>query len=281
MATAVRKRKDTAADKGASKTVSDEEAISGLARMVASEGMYAGDMWAFPMDTLDVHIPMFPSRRPHASIKDNLALLYANLLNSFKNAYSMYQLAKTPHAAFPRAHIPSPRTSRIFGLRSTKDDAWVAPWRADFLDTYKKLNASIAQNDLKALKQLTTNPLTDSALALARAHHAASPTSAASAAARTYKWRLHALNAPAEVVSLRATQAHWGRAEPRTGSRLIVHALVRFDSTQTLLAYDARTGALLPGQAPAPKRVVEHIVFERRLWYDLPWVAKDRLFADA
>ena len=52
MATAVRKRKDTAADKGASKTVSDEEAISGLARMVASEGMYAGDMWAFPMDTL-------------------------------------------------------------------------------------------------------------------------------------------------------------------------------------------------------------------------------------
>ena len=50
---------------------------------------------------------------------------------------------------------------------------------------------------------------------------------------------------------------------------------------QTLLAYDARTGALLPGQAPAPKRVVEHIVFERRLWYDLPWVAKDRLFADA
>ena len=50
---------------------------------------------------------------------------------------------------------------------------------------------------------------------------------------------------------------------------------------QTLLAYDARTGALLPGQAPAPKRVVEHVVFERRLWYDLPWVAKDRLFADA
>lgn len=62
MATAVRKRKDTAADKGASKTVSDEEAISGLARMVASEGMYAGDMWAFPMDTLGA--PRSPSSPP-------------------------------------------------------------------------------------------------------------------------------------------------------------------------------------------------------------------------
>ena len=73
---------------------------------------------------------------------------------------------------------------------------------------------------------------------------------------------------------------HWSSSTPcrcvlapyvMARSKLIV-------AFQTLHVYD-RAGKLVKdaGQT-TPKRVVEHLVFEKRLWYNMPWMIKDRIF---
>ena len=52
---------------------------------------------------------------------------------------------------------------------------------------------------------------------------------------RTYVWRFHSENEPCKVVSLRAYQAHLGKEAPAQGNRLLIQALVKFDTLQVSL----------------------------------------------
>ena len=98
---------------------------------------------------------------------------------------------------------------------------------------------------------------------------------------------------PSKVVSIRAIQAHLGNEDPKFGNRLLIQALVKFDTLQvrfplppaltyltrvmkSLQIYNKR-GALLQGDE-TPRNVVEHLVFQKRMWYDAPWVVRDRLY---
>lgn len=45
-------------------------------------------------------------------------------------------------------------------------------------------------------------------------------------------WQLHRVVEPVQVLSFRVTQGHYGANEPKFGNRLLVHALVKFDTEQ-------------------------------------------------
>ena len=46
--------------------------------------------------------------------------------------------------------------------------------------------------------------------------------------------------------------------------------------TQSVETYSKKTGARV-GESQ-PKRVVEYLVFQKRMWFDSPWVVRDRLY---
>lgn len=47
-----------------------------------------------------------------------------------------------------------------------------------------------------------------------------------------YVWRLHKEVKPAQILSLRVIEGYLSPEEPKFGSRLMVHALVKFDTEQ-------------------------------------------------
>ena len=45
-------------------------------------------------------------------------------------------------------------------------------------------------------------------------------------------WQMHRECEPTRILSIRVTQGHLGDEEPRFGNRLMVHALLKFDTEQ-------------------------------------------------
>lgn len=80
-------------------------------------------------------------------------------------------------------------------------------------------------NNERAIKSLTAYEFQAQALKTARK----SPS--------TIKrvWTFHGEASPCKVVSLRSMPAHMGSAPPATGCRLLIQALVRFDTWQVRL----------------------------------------------
>jgi hypothetical protein len=75
------------------------------------------------------------------------------------------------------------------------------------------------------------------------------------------------------IVSIRAVEGHLGLQPIRTGNPLYVNVLAHFDTIQAL----TRRGV---ASTVEPKRIVEHLLFEKRMWYDTPWVIKEQLHVD-
>jgi protein MBA1 len=75
------------------------------------------------------------------------------------------------------------------------------------------------------------------------------------------------------VVSVRAVEGHFGLQPIRTGNHLYVNVLAHFDTIQAL----TRRG--VPSTVE-PKHIVEYLLFEKRMWYDTPWVIKEQLHVD-
>ena len=88
-----------------------------------------------------------------------------------------------------------------------------------------------------------------------------------------YRWRLVSQPSPVRIVSIRAVEGHLGLQPPRTGNPLYANVLARFDTIQAL----TRRGV---ASTVEPKRVVEYLLFEKRMWYDTPWVIKGQLYVD-
>ena len=118
--------------------------------------------------------------------------------------------------------------------------------------------------------------------------------------AHRYVWACLGERTPCRILSVRSTPAHLGLHAPHDGSRLLTQVLVRFDTLQvrsrtrtrssvhpvTSVIADARgaqslevyskKGARVHKQDPKP--VVEHLVLQKRMWYDSPWVVRDVLY---
>jgi len=88
-----------------------------------------------------------------------------------------------------------------------------------------------------------------------------------------YKWRLVSQPSPVRVVSIRAVEGHLGLQPIRTGNPLYANVLARFDMIQAL----TKRGV---ASTVEPKRIVEYLLFEKRMWYDTPWVIKEQLHVD-
>lgn len=133
---------------------------------------------------------------------------------------------------------------RTGGTRSTRPNALLAPLRAIAADAYSELNTALAQcvfppshspqshltpknrRNTKDLARLTTSSYRTHTLALVKTAKARNPQ------AVHMRWTLHRHVSPVQIVSLRATQGYMAPQEPRGGHRLLVHALVKFDTEQ-------------------------------------------------
>jgi protein MBA1 len=124
----------------------------------------------------------------------------------------------------------------------------------------------IARGDSKTIASLTTGEYAKSALKKLRSLHPAGSAAA-------YRWRLVSQPSPVCIVSTRAIDGYFGLQPPRTGNTLYMNVLARFETIQSL----TRRGV---ASTTEPKRVVEHLVFEKRMWYDTPWVIKEQLHVD-
>ena len=75
------------------------------------------------------------------------------------------------------------------------------------------------------------------------------------------------------IVSIRAVEGHLGLQPLRAGNRLYTNVLARFETIQSL----SKRGVT---STVEPKRVVEYLLFEKRMWYGTPWVIKEQLHVD-
>ncbi|KAI0252475.1 hypothetical protein BJV78DRAFT_1200902 [Lactifluus subvellereus] len=243
---------------------SEDESFARFHRTVRDESESTIDMWSLPLETLDVHIPSFPARVEGATLRDHLTLLWDNFLNSLKNVSSMRKLAQ--ENSFPGRETLSPRSLQIFRAKSTKDSAWVAPLRGILLENYKRVNNAIAEGDSKTVASLTVDEYAKSTLRKLRTLHPAGSST-------VYRWRLVSQPSPVRIVSIRAMQGHLGLQPLRAGNPLYVNVIARFETIQSL----TRRG--VPSTVE-PKRIVEYLLFEKRMWYDTPWAIKEQLYVD-
>ncbi|KAJ3782646.1 hypothetical protein GGU10DRAFT_74935 [Lentinula aff. detonsa] len=243
------------------------------------------DIWAQPVDTLDVMIPYATapwSKSKFSSIKERLSQWLLNQKNKGKSIFSMMRLVS--YDSLPGTDS---QTMGLMGaLRmplhlctssSTKPTSWVAPLRKILLESYISVQQALAKHDKEELSRLTQLPYYQETEKLVK-----------KGKANTYVWTLHGETSPAKIISIRSTEGHLGSAPPPYGNRLLVNALVKFDTEQSLEIYDAQGNALHtpePGaskkgsRVPAKKyRLTEYYVFEKRMYYNTPWQIKERLY---
>ena len=72
-------------------------------------------------------------------------------------------------------------------------------------------------------------------------------------------WKFHGERTPCRVVSIRALEVYYGMKAPRMGSRLVIQALVRFDTLQVRLHL-----------SPAPSRFSRFSTSVYRAWRPTP-----------
>ena len=136
---------------------------------------------------------------------------------------------------------------QIFSTQSVKPDSLVAPFRQMALDLYIHMNDSFAKfvifmvfmfwlcshclsvlsssRNEKDLRKITTFSYQKQVLEMLK-------TSKSKQRNTRLFWQMHGEYEPTRILSLRVTQGHMGDEEPRFGNRLMVHALLKFDTEQ-------------------------------------------------
>ncbi|KAF6745442.1 hypothetical protein DFP72DRAFT_926258 [Ephemerocybe angulata] len=218
----------------------------------------------------------------YASLGQWWGQLVQNRVNGMKSFMSMMYLAGDD--AIPGVKLGRVPWYKSFGWlfkagksQSTKTNVWISPLRQIALETYRELNQNVAKGDSKAVKTLTAADYQTELLRRLKKQPANF----------TFRWTFEREVSPTQIVSLRAAQYHMGREDPKFGNRYLVHALVKFDTEQSLEIYGARgeplhevaEGATKRADgtvAAKPKRVTEYLVMEKRMWYDTPWVFREQ-----
>ncbi|KAH7874270.1 uncharacterized protein C8R40DRAFT_1070409 [Lentinula edodes] len=263
-----------------------EEAQLKFIRRAQIVGQNQGiDIWAHPVDTLDVAIPYATapwSRSKFSTVKERLSQWLSNQKNKGKSLFSMMRLVS--YDSLPG--IDTQSMGFMGALRmplhlctssSTKPTSWIAPLRKILLENYVSVQQALAKHDKEELSRLTQPPYYQEVEKLVK-----------KGKANNYIWTLHREVSPTKIISIRSTEGHLGPVPPPYGNRLLVNALVRFETEQSLEVYDAQGNALHtpePGaskkgrRVPAEKRqLTEYCVFEKRMYYNTPWQIKERLY---
>ncbi|KAF9051408.1 hypothetical protein BJ165DRAFT_883143 [Panaeolus papilionaceus] len=273
--------------------LSDVDRLKEMEKMLAmSELMPTVDPWGQVIqETLDVMVPYDLSRE---SLKtrplDKLNHNFTNWLKNHTALQTLIRMGSVHNRAPPRVgdlwfSTPGARFQRMkmaFGTRSVDENALMAPLRAEALEQYITLNNAVANRDEKEILKLTTFQYQNDLLARLKSTNKI---------AKRIIWNMHKTLSPVEVVSLRTTEGYMAEEPPRYGNRLMVHALVKFDTEQSLELYNDRGMPLHPrGEDPdfSPaekwrvpaqrKRVTEYLVLERRRWIRGPWQFREQVW---
>ncbi|KAH8087145.1 hypothetical protein BXZ70DRAFT_541366 [Cristinia sonorae] len=243
------------------KGLSNEQMLKELEMVTAMSEHVTFDIWAKAIDNLDLYIPLWKDPRKDASLMDHVRAIWNTQVNWFKNIVSLHRMAR--ENSFPGVSVRRAISPELFRIQST---SWLAPFRKTVLNTYLDIQRAVASGDEKTIKKFTVGAHQKRLIDIVRARDPS----------RVYVWSSEApAQNEAKVVSIRAFEQHMGQVPPSFGNRLTVQALVRFETMQKLEVY-TKKGQLV--HSPEPKRVVEYLIFQKRMWYDVPWVVRDQLY---
>ncbi|KAI0828659.1 hypothetical protein BC628DRAFT_1316411 [Trametes gibbosa] len=246
-------------------TEDDLRNLDALQRLVERNEV---DISSAPLELLDLHVPSWRSHKEGATVLDHFRAIVQTQRNWIFNARALYRMAK--FRSIPGVKVNSPWSWQLFSAQSTKSTAWLAPFRQAALEVYKQVNEAVAARDEKAIKLMSIG---EQQAAYGRLIRQQDPR-------YINVWKFGGERIPCKVVSIRALEAYYGVQAPRIGSRLAVQAVVRFDTLQayekSVETYSKKTGVRL-GETE-PKAVVEYLVFQKRMWFDSPWVIRNRLY---
>ncbi|KAH9941717.1 uncharacterized protein BXZ73DRAFT_41786 [Epithele typhae] len=243
---------------------SKEEALELMGRVRWLQDSGTADVNSMEVELSDLHIPTMFAKKSGAGLFDHLTQLSKNVRNRFHNMISMYYMAKAQ--SVPGIKVKSPFSPQLFFSHSTRSTSWLAPFRKGALESYLQLNEAIAARDTKKIRSLSTGSMVQE---YNKIIHSQDPR-------YSQVWRFHGERTPCQVVSLRARDSFVGSRQPEHGSTLLVQALVRFDTLQSVETRLNKTGALVSQSEVRP--VVEYLVFQKRMWQYTPWVIRDRLY---
>ncbi|KAI0087376.1 hypothetical protein BDY19DRAFT_955414 [Irpex rosettiformis] len=239
----------------------DEETLKALDALQALAHKTNIDVWNQPIDTLDLIIPSWHSKRSQASIVDHCKAFFQSQLNWMRNAQSMFLIAK--ENAFPGIQVKSRWSPQIF---RAKKGPWMDGIGREASEAYTVVNKAVAAGDIKTLRKHTSDSYKDTILKRVQARDKN----------HLHIWKLHGQNAPPQVLSIRSFVGHMGIKDPLQGHRLVIQALVKFDTNQSLQVFNCRGKVI--GGSDEPKRVVEYLVLQKRGWVPGPWIIRDQLY---
>ncbi|KAG1876845.1 hypothetical protein C8R48DRAFT_590634 [Suillus tomentosus] len=240
------------------------------------------DMWGTKLVTLDVEIPRDASLR--MLFTNPGAFWHAkqhNFSNWLKNTFSMYTIAKARaftgvNRDFRFSHLFLPRTWRQLGnVTSHSSASWLAPIRRIAMDNYLAIGRAIADKDEPTLKALTT---ADHATKVNKIVRTRKP-------GEVWQWKVlsdvsdKALfqDKSSTIVSIRSGEVYVAKEPPKRGNRLVIHALVKFETTQELKVF-TKQGQPVDAKSTEPHNVVEYLVLEKVGWYDNTWQVRDQIY---
>ncbi|EJC99302.1 uncharacterized protein FOMMEDRAFT_160907 [Fomitiporia mediterranea MF3/22] len=252
-----------------------------LLRMSLAKGI---EPWGAKTPLMDLRIPSRPTS--FRAIKENMKNNLSNMLRSVNlpsmnpSAFqftSMHRLATD--FAFPGIITKWRISPQLFRAKSTSEKAWVAPFREELFELYRRVNEAIASGDKKAITKVTAYEYQTHAFKLLQRNLSRIPSTG-----YTNTWKFRPLS-PVQILSLRAFPMYTAAEEPRYGNRNVVQALVRFESMQSLTLRDSRDRVLLPngvvapeGYEPEPRRVLEYLICENKMFYKDGWYVRDQMF---
>ncbi|OJA11838.1 hypothetical protein AZE42_04063 [Rhizopogon vesiculosus] len=253
------------------------------------------DMWGAKIMTLDVDIPReAPLRMLFSNPVAFWHAIQCNFSNWLKNTFSMYTIAKAQaftgvnwDSDFRFSHLFLPRTWHQLGnVSSTSPKSWLAPVRRIAMDNYLAIGRAIADKDQATLKALTT---ADHAVNVNKIIRSRQP-------GQVWQWKVTSdvsdkalfqeksflrpleMLPGATVVSIRSGEVYIAKEPPKRGNRLVIHALVKFETKQELNVF-TKQGQIVDSGTVEPDRVVEeYLVFEKIGWYDNTWQVREQIY---
>ncbi|KAG6336985.1 hypothetical protein ID866_2086 [Astraeus odoratus] len=258
-----------------------EEELRALEQMRRLPSVYTStDIWGSPIANFDVQIPY------------DIRLMLKALMQR------PYDMHKAKDIWFAIKHNTNNWLKNTFGIRpavwrklrnveSHDPSSWLAPLRKIALETYRQANVAIARQNEEVLKTITLGDFQSKSLQLVRRREKGHrwfwdirsdiSDAALYVSDSTFMSRLRSLASrllgrkssemtavvpPVTVVSIRAAEIYLAEKDPKVGNRLVIQALVKFDTTQVLKVTD-RQGNLIDSELSKPHRVVQYIVLEK------------------
>lgn len=267
------------------------------------------------MASFDVQIPYdiramvktLLTQRPYEirKVKDIWFAIKYNTNNWLKNTFGMFTIARAN--AFPglrniQLRIRPAVWRKLRDVQSLDPSSWLGPLRNIALETYRQTNVAVARQNEGVLKMLTVGDFQSKTLQVLRRREKGHKwfwdiTSDTSDAVLyvpdpTFMTRLRSFGSwvlrrkssestpavsPVTIVSIRAAEIYLAEQDPKVGNRLVIQALVKFDTTQVLKVTD-RHGNPVESELSKPHRVVQYIILEKIGWYDTPWKLKEQIY---